>query len=426
MIRFLTDTTIRIDDFSSAKLALDAVKADPMSGWLSVPVDENELAQIYQAANKIRNDSKFLICIGIGGSYLGHKAIIDMLGNRSSTKVVYAGNNISSYELEKLFAEIGTADFSLNVISKSGTTTEPAIAFRLLKKELVAKYGEKVAAERIYVTTDANKGALHDEAIKKGYTRFVIPDNIGGRYSVLTAVGLLPMAVAGVNCDELIAGARNASIGLNADFSTNVSSATVDTSASTVREAVRYAVARQQIYKEQGRETEILASFEPRMATFNEWWKQLFGESEGKNNQGIFPASVVYTTDLHSMGQYIQQGRRNMMETIIKVTTPNPRSIIVPEEKEDLDGLNYLAGKSLDFINEKALEATIRAHRLGGIPVFEIEIPNFSERTIGELIYFFELSCAISAAISGVNPFDQPGVETYKQNMFQLLGKPGF
>jgi len=426
MIRFITDTTIRIDDFSAAGSALDSIKADPMSGWLSVPTDANELAQIYQAANKIKSDSKYLICVGIGGSYLGHKAIIDMLGNRSNTKVVYAGNNISSYELEKLFAEIGTADFSVNVISKSGTTTEPAIAFRLLKAGMIAKYGEKGAAERIYVTTDASKGALYDEAVKKGYTRFVIPDNIGGRYSVLTPVGLLPMAVAGINCDELLAGARNAAIGLNAEFATNVSTATVDTSASTVREAVRYAMIRQKLYKEQGKETEILASFEPRMATFNEWWKQLFGESEGKNNQGIFPASVIYTTDLHSMGQYIQQGRRNLMETVVKITTPNPRSILVPAEKDSADGLDYLAGKSLDFINEKALEATVRAHRLGGIPVFMIEMPDFSERSVGELIYFFELSCAISATLSGVNPFDQPGVETYKQNMFSLLGKPGF
>ena len=316
MIKFLTDTTMRIDDFSPAKLALDSIKNDPMAGWLNVPIDKDELAAIYQAARKIQSNSKFLVCIGIGGSYLGHKAIIDMLGNRSDTKVLYAGNSISSRELERLFAEIGTRDFSINVISKSGTTTEPAIAFRLLKKELIAKYGEKAAAERIYVTTDANKGALHDEAIRKGYTRFVIPDNIGGRYSVLTAVGLLPMAVAGVLCDELLDGAKKASIGLNADFTTNISSATVDTSASTVREAVRYAVFRQHFYKEQGKETEILASFEPRMATFNEWWKQLFGESEGKNNQGIFPASVIYTTDLHSMGQYIQQGRRNMIKRI--------------------------------------------------------------------------------------------------------------
>lgn len=426
MIKFITDTTLRIDDFSPAKSALDNIKNDPMAGWLTVPSDATEIANIRTAAAKIRNNSAYLICIGIGGSYLGHKAIIDMLGNRSNTKIVYAGNNISSYELEKLFTEIGTSDFSVNVISKSGTTTEPAIAFRLIKAGLIAKYGEKGAAERIYVTTDADKGALHDEAIAKGYTRFVIPNNIGGRYSVLTPVGLLPMAVAGINIETLLTGAKNASIGINAEFSVNVSDATVDTSASTVREAARYALTRQMLRSERGIDTEILASFEPRMATFNEWWKQLFGESEGKNNQGIFPASVIYTTDLHSMGQYIQQGRRNIMETVVKITTPNARSIIVPEEKSDLDGLNYLAGKSLDYINAKALDATVRAHRLGGIPVFELEIPDFSEQTIGELIYFFELSCAISATVSGVNPFDQPGVETYKQNMFQLLGKPGF
>ena len=426
MIKFITDTTLRIDDFSPAKSALDNIKNDPMAGWLTVPSDATEIANIRTAAAKIRNNSAYLICIGIGGSYLGHKAIIDMLGNHSKTKIVYAGNNISSYELEKLFTEIGTSDFSVNVISKSGTTTEPAIAFRLIKAGLIAKYGEKGAAERIYVTTDADKGALHDEAIAKGYTRFVIPNNIGGRYSVLTPVGLLPMAVAGINIEALLTGAKNASIGINAEFSINVSNATVDTSASTVREAARYALMRQMLRSERGIDTEILASFEPRMATFNEWWKQLFGESEGKNNQGIFPASVIYTTDLHSMGQYIQQGRRNIMETVVKITTPNARSIIVPEEKSDLDGLNYLAGKSLDYINAKALDATVRAHRLGGIPVFELEIPDLSEQTIGELIYFFELSCAISATVSGVNPFDQPGVETYKQNMFQLLGKPGF
>lgn len=426
MIKFLTDTTIIVDDYSPAQRAIEKIKSDPMAGWLAVPSNPDELALISQAANKIRNDSKYLVCVGIGGSYLGHKAIIDMLGNRSGTKVVYAGNNISSYELEKLFAEIGTSDFSVNVISKSGTTTEPAIAFRLLKAGLIAKYGEKEYAKRIYATTDGIKGALYEEAVKKGYTRFVIPENIGGRYSVLTAVGLLPMAVAGLNYEELLAGARNAAFGLDADFSTNVSTATVDTSTSTVREAIRYALIRQRMYKERAKETEILASFEPRLSTFNEWWKQLFGESEGKENQGIFPASCIYTTDLHSMGQYIQQGRRNIMETVVKITTPNPRSILVPEDKENLDGLNYLAGKSLDYINEKALDATIRAHRLGGIPVFEIEVPDFAEHTIGELIYFFELSCAISAEVSGVNPFDQPGVETYKQNMFHLLGKPGF
>lgn len=424
MIRVLTDTTIHISDYSAAETALAEIKTDPMAGWLNVPIDQDELTRIKQAAAKISSDSSFLICVGIGGSYLGHKAVIDALGNNSKTKVVYAGNNLSSAALDKLFAEIGTADFSVNVISKSGTTTEPAIAFRLLKAGLIAKYGEKGAAERIYATTDANKGALHDEAVKKGYQRFVVPDNIGGRFSVLTAVGLLPMAVAGVNIDELLESARKAAIGTEAEFATTMSSATVDTSAAIAREAAKYAILRQMLYKEQGKETEILATFEPRLTTFMEWWKQLFGESEGKNGQGIFPASVVYTTDLHSLGQYIQQGRRNMFETVVKITTPNARSIVIPNDSENLDNLNYLAGKSLDYVNQKAEEATIRAHRIGGIPVLEIEIADLTARSIGELIYFFELACALSAKISGVNPFDQPGVETYKQNMFELLGKP--
>lgn len=424
MIRVLTDTTMHISDYSAAETALSEIKTDSMAGWINVPVDRDELTRIKQAAAKIVSDSSFLICVGIGGSYLGHKAVIDALGNTSKTKVVYAGNNLSSAALDKLFAEIGTADFSVNVISKSGTTTEPAIAFRLLKAGLIAKYGEKGAAERIYATTDANKGALHDEAVKKGYQRFVVPDNIGGRFSVLTAVGLLPMAVAGVNIDELLDSARKASIGTESEFVSTMSSANVDTSASIVREASKYAILRQMFYREQGKETEIFASFEPRLATFAEWWKQLFGESEGKNGQGIFPASVTYTTDLHSLGQYIQQGRRNIFETVVKITTPNARSIVIPNDPENLDNLNYLAGKNLDFINQKAEEATIRAHRIGGIPVLEIEIPDLTARSIGEMIYFFELACAISAKISGVNPFDQPGVETYKQNMFELLGKP--
>lgn len=430
MIKVITDPTINVSDYSAAKAALDQIKTDPMAGWLSVPIDLTELNNIKLAAKKIQSDSEYLICIGIGGSFLGHKAIIDMLGNRSKTKIVYAGNSLSSYELEKLFAEIGNKSFSINVISKSGTTTEPAIAFRLIKAGLIAKYGEQEAAKRIYATTDAEKGALHDEAVKKGYTRFVVPGNIGGRYSVLTAVGLLPLAVAGINIDQLLAGARNAAAGTNIDFAEQKSAALIDLTAApttfTVKEAARYAILRQMFYKERGKETEIFASFEPRMATFNEWLKQLFGESEGKNGQGIFPASVIYTTDLHSLGQYLQEGRRNIFETVVKITTPNARSIIVPTEKDDADGLNYLAGKSLDMINSKAMEATIRAHRLGGIPVLEIEAPDFSEATVGELIYFFEISCAMSAKISGVNPFDQPGVEAYKQNMFKLLEKPGY
>ena len=424
MIKFLTDTTLLVSDFTPAKTALDEIKQDQMAGWLTVPVDQTELINIKQAAAKINADSDYLICVGIGGSYLGHKAMIDALGNRARTKVVYAGNSLSSAALDQLFAEIGTKDFSINVISKSGTTTEPAIAFRLLKAGLIAKYGEKAAAGRIYVTTDATNGALRAEATKKGYTAFTIPDNIGGRYSVLTAVGLLPMAVAGIDIDKMLEGAREAASGLSAEFNVNMSSATVDTAASTVREASRYAIIRQQLYREQGKETEILASFDPRLATFAEWWKQLFGESEGKNSQGIFPAAVTYTTDLHSLGQYLQQGRRNIFETVLRIVKPSSRSIVVPEDPQNLDELNYLAGKTLDYINEKAREATVHAHRLGGIPVLEIEIEDLTAKTLGELIYFFELACAISAKISGVNPFDQPGVEDYKQNMFTLLGKP--
>ena len=424
MIKFLTDTTLLVSDFTPAKTALDEIKQDPMAGWLTVPVDQTELINIKQAAAKINADSDYLICVGIGGSYLGHKAMIDALGNRARTKVVYAGNSLSSAALDQLFTEIGTKDFSINVISKSGTTTEPAIAFRLLKAGLIAKYGEKAAAGRIYVTTDATKGTLRAEATKKGYTAFTIPDNIGGRYSVLTAVGLLPMAVAGIDIDKMLEGAREATSGLSAEFNVNMSSATVDTAASTVREASRYAIIRQQLYREQGKETEILASFDPRLATFAEWWKQLFGESEGKNSQGIFPAAVTYTTDLHSLGQYLQQGRRNIFETVLRIVKPSSRSIVVPEDPQNLDELNYLAGKTLDYINDKAREATVHAHRLGGIPVLEIEIEDLTAKTLGELIYFFELSCAISAKISGVNPFDQPGVEDYKQNMFALLGKP--
>lgn len=423
MLKLLTDTTIQISDYSAAKNALIEIGQDPMAGWLNVPADQAELEKIKVAAAKIQQESEYLICVGIGGSYLGHKAVIDALGQNSKTKVVYAGNSLSSHELDKLFTEIGTSDFSVNVISKSGTTTEPAIAFRLLKAGLIAKYGAEAAKSRIYATTDADKGALHDEAVKNGYQLFTIPDNIGGRYSVLTPVGLLPIAVAGHNIDMLLEGAKGVAAGLSADFTAAMSPATIDPSTVIFREAVRYATIRQELYQ-QGKETEILASFEPRLATFHEWWKQLFGESEGKNNQGIFPASAIYTTDLHSLGQYVQQGRRNMFETVVKITTPNQRSIVVPQDAENLDNLNYLAGKNLDYINAKAEEATVRAHRLGGIPVLELEIADLSARSLGELIYFFELSCAISARISGVNPFDQPGVENYKQNMFELLGKP--
>ncbi len=425
MIRFKTDTTLQALDYTAAKNALLDIKSDPMAGWLTVPIDQEELSRIKSAAQKIQNESDYLICIGIGGSYLGHKAMIDALGNKSGTKVLYLGNSLSSQAMDEVFSEVGQSNFSVNVISKSGTTTEPAIAFRLLKVGLMNKYG-KDWTSRVYVTTDANQGALHDEAIKNNYQRFTIPDNIGGRFSVLTPVGLLPMAVAGLDIDAMLEAARSSSIGINSDFDLAMSAANVDPTTIVMREAVRYATVRQNLYSQQGKETEIFATFEPRLATFQEWWKQLFGESEGKQKQGIFPASVVYTTDLHSLGQYIQQGRRNIYETVVKITTPNQRSIVIPEEKDDTDGLNYLAGQNLDYINEKACEATIHAHRLGGIPVLELEVDDFSEKSLGELIYFYELACALSAKISGVNPFDQPGVEAYKTDMFKLLGKPGF
>lgn len=425
MIKLRTDLTIPTEHFTVAKQALDSIKGDAMAGWLTVPVNEEELARMKFAAGKIQSESKYLVCIGIGGSYLGHKAVIDAIGNKSGVKVLYLGNNLSSEAYDAVLDEIGTDDFSVNVISKSGTTTEPAIAFRLIKAVLKNRYGSDWAS-RVYVTTDANKGALHDEAVQNNYERFVIPDNIGGRYSVLTAVGILPMLVAGIDIDQLLSAAKKSTVSLDSDFGVAMNPANADPTVDVFQEAVRYAIIRQMLYREQGKETEVLASFEPRFATFAEWWKQLFGESEGKQNKGIFPASVVYTTDLHSLGQYMQEGRRNLFETVVKITTPNQKTITIPEEEGDADGLNYLAGKTLDFVNEKALDATVHAHRSGGIPVIEIEIDDLTEKSIGELIYFFELSCAISAKISGVNPFDQPGVEAYKNNMFKLLGKPGF
>ncbi len=400
------------------KNIVDEITQDSMAGWLTVPVNTDEYLHMKAAATKIQNDSKYLVCIGIGGSFLGHKAVIDALGNKSSTKVLYAGNSLSSTALKNVIDEIGADDFSVNVISKSGTTTEPAVAFRIFKAILKERYGEEWTT-RVYATTDSEKGALHDEAAKNNYETFIVPDNIGGRYSVLTAVGILPMLVAGVNVDEILQSARTVA-------SWQEENSDGGSSVQFLNEAVKYASARQYYYSKHGIETEILASFEPRLATFHEWWKQLFGESEGKQRKGIFPASVVYTTDLHSLGQYLQDGRRNIMETVIKVASPSFNNIIVPQEEGNLDGLDYLVGKSLDYVNSKALEATINAHREGGIPVLEIEIDDISEKSIGELIYFFELSCAISAKISGVNPFDQPGVEAYKTNMFKLLGKPGF
>jgi glucose-6-phosphate isomerase len=373
--------TPEIDIKKTAKI-LAEIRNDEMGGFLELPnkIDAEELIKIKAAAAKINAEAEYLVCIGIGGSYLGHRAIIEALSPESSTKVVYAGNSLSQRELEKVLEEVGDHDFAINVISKSGTTLEPAIAFEAFKKKLVEKYGEKAAAERIYATTDANKGTLHDEAVEKGYTRFVVPDNVGGRYSVLTAVGLLPLAVAGVNIDELLEGAKEL--------------AQIDEENLSEHPAIKYAWMRFALGKKDY-DTEVFASFEPATMYFNEWLKQLFGESEGKNKQGIFPASVIYSTDLHSMGQFMQDGRRNLFETVVDYPT--------------------------DELNEKVVKAVQTAHLLGQIPVLFIKVPSYDERGFGELIYFFELACAVSAKLFGVNPFDQPGVEAYKSELKKLL-----
>ena len=410
MVKFHSDIDVTVDAPRIREIIND-IQSDPMGGWYDLPeaYDHAECDKIKTTAQQIRNNSDYLVCIGIGGSYLGHRALIEALRPASPTKILYAGNSLSTRELNRLMDTLGDSDFSINVISKSGTTTEPAVAFRLLKAKLQEKYGDK-ASERIFATTDARKGALYEEAIAEGYARFVVPDNIGGRYSVLTAVGLLPLAVAGVNIDQLMSGAATER------------AANLDNSESA---AIRYATMRADLLKKDY-DVEILASFEPCMRYFEEWWKQLFGESEGKDKQGIFPASVIYTTDLHSLGQYLQDGRRNIFETMLRFSEEGAPAVTVPRLAKDLDGLKYLEGKTLDFLNTKALEATVTAHRDGGIPVSEITIPTLDEKSLGALIYFFELSCALSAKLSGVNPFDQPGVEAYKRNMFHLLGKPGF
>ena len=356
---------------------LAEIKRDVMGGWMELPrkYDVGELARVKEAAKMINEDSEYLVCIGIGGSYLGHRAIIEALRPKSETKIIYAGNSLSKRELEWALEKVGDHDFSINVISKSGETLEPAIAFEAFKKKLVEKYGVEEAKERIYATTDAKRGALHDEAVENGYTRFVIPDSIGGRYSVLTTVGMLPMAVAGINIDKLLEGAAEA----------------VDTA---VMPAVDYAWMRYTL-DSRGYDTEMFASFEPATVYFNEWLKQLFGESEGKDKRGILPDSVIYSTDLHSLGQYLQDGRRNLFETIIDFPT--------------------------DDMNSKVVSAVRIAHTEGGIPVLNISVPSYDEKGFGELIYFFELACAVSAKLIGVNPFDQPGVEKYKLELKKLL-----
>ena len=392
-------------------------------GWLELPTnyDKKEFSRIKKAAKKIKKESDILVVIGIGGSYLGARAVIEsltssffnMLSNkeRKAPQILYAGNSLSANYLNELIEYIGDKDFSVNVISKSGTTTEPAIAFRIFREILENKYGIEEARSRIYATTDKAKGALKTLAENEGYEQFVVPDNVGGRYSVLTAVGLLPIATAGIDIDKLMAGALTAQERYN---DPNLK----------YNECYQYAVARNILYRLY-KDIEILVNYEPKMHYFTEWWKQLFGESEGKEQKGIFPAGVDFTTDLHSMGQYIQEGRRNLFETVIDIKNPNS-DIEIQSDEDNLDGLNYLAGKKLDYVNKKAMEGTIKAHTSGDVPNIKITLNKLDEENIGELIYFFEKACSMSGMILGVNPFNQPGVEEYKKNMFKLLKKPGY
>ena len=391
-------------------------------GWLELPTnyDKKEFSRIKKAAKKIKKESDILVVIGIGGSYLGARAVIESLTSsfynmltekqRKYPQILYVGNNLSPNYINELIEYIGDKDFSVNVISKSGTTTEPAIAFRIFREILENKYGIEEARSRIYVTTDKERGALKTLADNEGYEKFVIPDNVGGRYSVLTAVGLLPIATAGIDIDKLMQGAQNAQ-------------ERYDDPNLKYNECYKYAVTRNILYKLY-KNTEILVNYEPKMHYFTEWWKQLYGESEGKDQKGIFPAGVDFTTDLHSMGQYIQEGRRNLFETVISIE--NPKSdITINSDEDNLDGLNYLSGKTLDYVNKKAMEGTVKAHVSGDVPNIMINIENLDEENIGELIYFFEKACAMSGMILGVNTFNQPGVEEYKKNMFKLLKKPG-
>lgn len=392
-------------------------------GWIDLPAnyDKEEFARILKSANKIQNDSEVLLVIGIGGSYLGARAAIEFLRHsfynsvskeiRKTPEIYYVGNNISSVYISHLIDVIGDRDFSINMISKSGTTTEPAIAFRVFKKLLVEKYGKEEAAKRIYATTDKSRGALKNLATEEGYESFVVPDDVGGRFSVLTAVGLLPIAVSGADITKLMEGAASMrEYCLNNPFSSN--------------DSVKYAAVRN-ILLRKGKNIEILANYEPSLHFVSEWWKQLFGESEGKDQKGIFPASVDLTTDLHSMGQFIQDGQRTMFETVVNLEK-STTEIILEEEEVDLDGLNYLAGKSVDFINKSAMKGTRLAHNDGGVPNLIVNLPEQNEFYLGQLFYFFEFACGVSGYMLGVNPFDQPGVESYKKNMFALLGKPGF
>lgn len=392
-------------------------------GWIDLPVnyDKEEFGRIQRSAAKIQSDSEVLLVIGIGGSYLGARAAIEFLRHnfynmvskevRKTPEIYYAGNSISSTYIKHLIEVIGDRDFSVNIISKSGTTTEPAIAFRVFKELLEKKYGKAEAAKRIYATTDKAKGALKNLATEEGYETFVVPDDVGGRFSVLTAVGLLPIAVSGADIDQLMEGAASGrEMAMNLPYEEN--------------DALKYAAIRNILHRK-GKGVEILANYEPSLHYVSEWWKQLMGESEGKDNKGIFPASVDLTTDLHSMGQFIQDGSRIMFETVMNVEA-SAEEIIINKEPVDLDGLNYLAGETVDFVNKSAMNGTILAHTDGNVPNLMVNIPEQNEFYLGQLFYFFEFACGVSGYISGVNPFNQPGVESYKKNMFALLGKPGF
>ncbi|MRH44772.1 glucose-6-phosphate isomerase [Aquibacillus halophilus] len=392
-------------------------------GWVDLPeaYDKDEFSRIKKSAEKIKSDSDVLLVVGIGGSYLGARAALEMLNHsfynalskeqRKTPQVFFVGNSVSAPYINDLFDTLKDKDVSVNVISKSGTTTEPAIAFRIFRKFLEDKYGVEEAKGRIYATTDKERGALKTLATEEGYESFIIPDDVGGRYSVLTAVGLLPIAASGVDIDAMMSGAQKAQAELSEeDLYKNP--------------AYQYAAVRNVLYNK-GKTIEMLINYEPSLQYFSEWWKQLFGESEGKDFKGIFPASANFSTDLHSMGQYVQEGRRDLFETVLHVEEPKS-DITIEEDKQDLDGLNYLAGKTMDFVNEKAYQGTMLAHTDGQVPNLIVHLPKLDAYTFGYIVYFFEKACAISGYLLGVNPFDQPGVEAYKKNMFALLGKPGF
>ncbi len=410
---------------ANAKVALETVNrrdgaGNDFLGWVDLPInyDKEEFARIKIAAEKIKNSCDALVVIGIGGSYLGARAAIEFVKSplynslkKDTPEIYFAGNNISTTALTELISILDGKDICVNVISKSGTTTEPAIAFRVFKAMLIDKYGVEGAKDRIFVTTDKARGTLKHFSDEAGYETFVVPDDVGGRYSVLTAVGLLPIAVAGIDIDAMMKGAEEArALYLDKDNADN--------------DAIKYATIRNALLKD-GKNTEILVGYEPYMLMMSEWWKQLYGESEGKNNKGIFPASVVFSTDLHSLGQYIQDGQRNLFETVVNVKCPGAE-FVIPEDAANVDGLNFIAGEKLDYVNKTAMMATLIAHNDGGVPNLMIELDDRSAYTFGYLVYFFEIACAISGYMLGVNPFDQPGVEAYKKNMFALLGKPGY